>query len=198
MIIWYIVVWCLCNWPLSGLVSAHRARRLAAIETNLTFSCTCSFSYKQRSKLLRHFSLRWTVTIICYFLLKFHSSTGNLLRSLRHSSFRTTRFFEFWRTSSPFSCLISNLSFLDSSSLHFFKTLTPQSGAVWNIESLANIERMRGNFIKKNEDIFGFWNLKYFNHQRFWYLDIFVEHLIFLFFCFRSLLWDFWQKIGKL
>lgn len=104
MIIWYIVVWCLCNWPLSGLVSAHRARRLAAIETNLSFSCTCSFSCKQRSKLLRHFSLRWTVTIIRYSLLRFHSSTGNLLRSLRHSSFRTFRilkdprslFFDLW------------------------------------------------------------------------------------------------------
>lgn len=125
MIIWYIVVWCLCNWPLSGLVSAHRARRLAAIETNLSFSCTCSFSCKQRSKLLRHFSLRWTVTIIRYSLLRFHSSTGNLLRSPRHSSFRTFRFFEFWKTRG-LSSLILNIFFFLSDSLNILSELSDQ------------------------------------------------------------------------
>lgn len=151
MIIWYIVVWCLCNWPLSGLVSAHCARRLAAIETNLTFSCTCSFSYKQRSKLLRHFTLRWTVTIICYFLLKFHSSTGDLLRSLRHSSFRTSRPLKFRGTLSRF--LFLNLFFFLFFSFleHFALGTSTVPSNFRNIEALVNIERMRD--MKKRKDI---------------------------------------------
>lgn len=71
MIIWYIVVWCLCNWPLSGLVSAPRKRGLAAIEI-LNSSVVPAILVdcdKQRSKLLRrHFSLRWTVNDTCTLL----------------------------------------------------------------------------------------------------------------------------------
>lgn len=78
MIIWYIVVWCLCNWPLSGLVSARLVVRADWPLSKLTFSCTCYFSW------LWHATVQITAPS---FLTPVNSESDSILLFANASSF---------------------------------------------------------------------------------------------------------------